>query len=108
VLAKHILCEANRAAARVLVFSMSERVRMMTCSFGRCSTHSGLAIPYQMRVSLVSRSSVGLSEIVGSNQASAARNYSAPISSEDPATIRIDKGESRVPVGRVRDRGFIV
>lgn len=35
----------NRASARVLVFSMSGRVRMMTCSFGRCSTHSGLANP---------------------------------------------------------------
>ena len=35
--------ETSRAPARVLVFSMSGRVRMMTCSFGRCSTHRGLA-----------------------------------------------------------------
>ena len=41
----HALCEANGAAAEVLDFLMSGRVRMMTCSFGRCSGHSGLANP---------------------------------------------------------------
>jgi hypothetical protein len=47
---------------------------------------------YQMRVPLVSRGSVGVSEIVGSNQAFGTKSYCAAGSSEYPAIIRIEKG----------------
>ena len=51
LLAKHVLCETNRVVARVLVFSM-RRVRMMTRSFGRCSTHSW-AVALELQRTLV-------------------------------------------------------
>ncbi len=55
--------------------------------------------------SRISSTLKGSTKQFGWLQASATTNYSPPVSYKYPATIRIDKDETRGPVGHERDRG---
>jgi hypothetical protein len=64
--------------------------------------------PSLLSAVLINSKQKGSTNQFGWLQASATKNYSAPVSYEYPATIRIDKGASRAHVGHGRDPAFVV